>query len=648
MRRTLVLALAVFLLAVLGWLLGRSSPRTEDEQSPARVAEATTERREQRVEEALLEPADDAEVFVEKETTPPPPPETPPPSAEAAAEVVLVPTGRVVDARTGEGVPEIDVALASGETKVNARTDAAGWFGLEATDAISGSCSIHLADDSVPLLAQTLDPAVDPLPWVLEVPIGPTYPLQFVDPMRGRAERARLVESARDEGVAGELLVLSDEIAIAPEDAPEDRVWTWRTVRPGPLPWIRYPSVEHEPEGRLGKRIEADSGGAWHHGLALDTVGIQRPVALHFVEGRMTISGWVLDEKDDPVAGAFVLLLPPAETAASSVWYEARSAPAGSFTFAEVPRRHWRIFVWSLGAALVDEYVPQDPSPKPIVVRMFEGNIARSQESPLGARLASGKAVVLIEMTDCAPFARKWLLPPMHLPPPRCLWIESFVGIGAPLPLGGAADPNDSFFFGLERRRANPAAEGTFLRIEAVDGPTGVPLDGAEVHFGPSGDLVTRRASEGPWPFREESRLEWMVARPGCASAFGNEHSFATEDEARVARATLWPGWGAALYFRAGPPAEVAHAPDSGITPELTTDVVGVLTAAPIPGVEVHADGVAIETSDELGAVHLALDHAPLRLTLVRRHWRLTGLERLTVPGSAALRYVVWLEPERP
>ncbi len=644
MRRSLVLVLALALLAILGWILGRDGSR---EVGGPRLPpeEPSTVRGPAPRGEALLAPEEPPLAVVDEES---PPPSPAAPSLRTLPAVRGEPCGRVVDERTGEAVPEVVVFASRGDARASGTTDGAGWFETDAPGAGPGAIKIELVDAGVALASFSRDPAKEPPPWVLSVAIGPTYPLAFPAPARGSG-RARLVESARDEDVAGELAVLPGEITLDRETSADDRTWSWQPVRPGLAPWIRYPSMEHEPDDRLRKRIEAlGDDRRLHRGTARGTVGVQGTVGLRFLEVRMNVAGHVLDGQDRPIGGASVLLAPAhgasEGTRKASVWREALSGLDGSFAFDEVPSDAWNLFAWTVGpgSSFARERVVDDPRRSSVVLR------PRASEGFVGlgdipsAIPDRERAWLVLELAECAPFGRGWPLPlrgegrapplPGNVSLARLCWLGEPLWSSAEADIGGRAD---AFPAHLER-----------WTLQVADGPSGAPVEDAEVLLGPDGGIVTRSAGKASWLFPAEIELEWMVARAGYASAFGDENAFTTEEGARVARAVLWPGWGAALYFRAGPRLESELDPEADRTSALMSDVLGALASPPIPGVEVLADGVEAGTSDDHGAVRLAMDRVPLRLTLVRRHWRLTGLDRLAVPGSSALRYVVWLEPD--
>lgn len=69
-------------------------------------------------------------------------------------------------------------------------------------------------------------------------------------------------------------------------------------------------------------------------------------------------------------------------------------------------------------------------------------------------------------------------------------------------------------------------------------------------------------------------------------------------------------------------------------------DPMSALISAPLPAVQVQADGKPVAISDNNGDVQLSLDARPSVLTLMCKGWQLARLERM----HGGMRYVAWMK----
>ena len=142
-----------------------------------------------------------------------------------------------------------------------------------------------------------------------------------------------------------------------------------------------------------------------------------------------------------------------------------------------------------------------------------------------------------------------------------------------------------------------------------------------------------------------DASIVWTVTARGFAPALGDEAVFRDDDDDRVARVALSPGWGAGLFFRAGDPEKLLADPGpwEGWTFPNASAVLGLLGGAPLPGIEVLSDGdVPCGKSDAKGALRIAVAAAPARLKLRCDGWRLVAVERTGFGLDD--RFVVWME----
>jgi hypothetical protein len=242
-------------------------------------------------------------------------------SDDAAGRLKL--RGRIVDARTGQGLQQVEVKLRSGdqETRDSTQTDTEGRFASQVNFA-SGSLWV----------------------WGMDLLAGRTL---------GRIEHAH---AAAEDGKAGEL---EWRVAVGPTliaklvDAPQDRVWRLRLIedpgQPGALEWkwlyakelapsellgVRYAAYEHEPATFRDVRVQvASSDDVWR-----GEARVENSLGVHEVELRVeavgaALEGLVLDEDRKPVAATLVALGAADRPASRLQWPETTTDDLGLFRF---------------------------------------------------------------------------------------------------------------------------------------------------------------------------------------------------------------------------------------------------------------------------------------------------------------------------
>src|SRR5258705_6783223 len=151
-----------------------------------------------------------------------PPSQAPSASESAGARF----SGRVVDDRTEEPVPELTVTLTRGGRSGNAMTRPDGSFQVAAS-LPTGKLVVEIADLDTLVGGREQDFASSQTSdlGTIRVRIGPTVPL-LVEPENAKACTARLVESARPSGIAGVIDVRNENLeARTPLEGVGDRDW---------------------------------------------------------------------------------------------------------------------------------------------------------------------------------------------------------------------------------------------------------------------------------------------------------------------------------------------------------------------------------------------------------------------------------------
>jgi hypothetical protein len=204
--------------------------------------------------------------------------------------------GRVVEARTGQGLPYVDVCCRTEDQSFGpvVRSDRTGrfesrWTGseavcwLSATDALTGARLGRLEHEHAERDATPSDA-------VLPVEVGPTLIVRLVGAPADKAPwKVRILER------------------------PTDHVWSWqmpKVLEPDGALAARYVRFEHEPG--LGCRTWIQVAGADESWMG--EVEVAGPAGVHAVDVEVvpvkaSLSGTVLDEDDRPVEGAQLIAL---------------------------------------------------------------------------------------------------------------------------------------------------------------------------------------------------------------------------------------------------------------------------------------------------------------------------------------------------
>jgi len=334
--------------------------------------------------------------------------------------------GRVVDARTGEPVPDLGLILRRGGKKATARTGRDGAFRSHRT-LPSGSLDIECRD-ARSLIDHSIGGKENQDSVLVKVAIGPTCPLRLRSDDPNLANwKVRIIESRQEPGSAGSIEVLADgllfgEPGVAYGGDVADRRWPWVDIRPGNPPWIRYPAASWDPHPKYQAHLEVLHVSGTQQGLAQleSTIGIQ-PVTVvdsEPVEPLGTVVGRVTDPSGR-LGSATVLLLPTdAEidrTDRPPIFEEQSTAPSGAFRFERIPTGPRELLVYARDRHVKRLTVTVTPGTQDLgdfVLEEAEGHQwgmdirfpAKTQRMPDGPRYMSR-----LRLTAAGPYARAWL-----------------------------------------------------------------------------------------------------------------------------------------------------------------------------------------------------------------------------------------------
>jgi hypothetical protein len=580
--------------------------------------------------------------------------------------------GIVVDARTREPVPDLAVELRSGDVSDRVTTADDGSF-RSTQDFPDGTLSAMLYDAGKNVCRHEREHRAGALElgWLLDAPIGPTYPIRISGAISSEASgwTARIVESLRDPSSAGEIDVARGELKLAGglEQQP-DRAWSWlalREGRNGSAPWIRYPTIEFAPDAAYPVRLELR-----HDDPALDAEAMVRStVGIHpelFVRATASLLSARLEGEIRVVGGTSLpdvqlLLLPAsADTGVvmrSNTWDEARLETSGRFEFARVSPGD------KLLVAFAPNYVPAQQS-----LHLVRGmnrapiiHLVRAVQSSVEVSLRAAPAekslvAVQLRLAGIGNAARAWLSLgesaqygdwscsfrdlPAGLFEMRQIGLRSRA-LGKPYAATVLA-PRDLSIADVDPAQMKEVRFDVRLRGSSRGG-------GMMLSFGPGGsvfDAAMYRRDRRMW-LPAGAPLEWAAWHPGYAPQFGTSSDFKDVDGSLVASVDLAPGWGAEIFFRAGKPSGIAPKSAGGFDARSVIGAVGceLFTAPPIADVGVIADREKAAESDAEGAVRLSLPKMPRRLSLRCPGWHLTRLQFLPLKqGVAVESYLAWME----
>ena len=567
--------------------------------------------------------------------------------------------GRVIDTRTAQGLPELWVRLRRRGELSLAKTDERGYFFAD-RPVPEGKVSARVGfEPKEPWLEPGIfrldhdGTVAEEMQHVLRVDTGPGYRLKFMTvPVRNPQRwKARLVE--RDaEG--------------------EERPWSWQTLRRGDLPWLRYPTVEFEPDPLYRARIELRLAGADRYSRAAvtRTTGVaEEPVVMELAQ-YAAFGGQVIDATGRPVVDAKISLFQLSGSALPVVatdWQSVYTLRSGAFFFEEgVEPGRYHLLVESAGRENVNLDLPiEEEGTSAYRIRLPEVPIAGVLSGVLRGGEAGAPPMALFSLRSIdGGGVRRWLHPlekdPLwgNLTPEdgRLTFFFEDVPAGrlelSLFPLDGRAwEPRtvelDAPAEGLAFTCDDAAPQVTY-HFEVHDAATGEPLEEfraifrAEGWWNPEGLLLAPGVPAAM--VSPDSSFTWMVYQPGYRPRYG---ALPREVEGDVLSIPLElePGWGAELWLR--------DARGGGDRPELDTwtTMARVHQAPPVSGEEIRADGVALGQSDANGVFRVSLDAEPRALEIGGAQWTVLDStffadRRIVSKDSGEYRSVVlWLRP---
>jgi len=617
--------------------------------------------------------------------------------------------GTVCDSRTQEPVSELVVRFVGTGLGQSVRTDKDGSFrGRESI--LPPNLHATVTDRGTVVVERTeLDPIFGP--HVIGARLGPTYPLRFDsdEALPGDDWKARLVESRLHPGTPNALEVHEEGLRIYSESRVgseewtgadieseygsvdmSDRTWSWIPVRAGEDgPWVRFPTVEFEPDPSYRVRLEVRQRFENLVGSAPveSTVGRQAPVTVPVAEqpehrachltGEVVFKGggW----SSTPVR---VVLLPSAAELASTdrppIFEEQRldRIPTGFsryeyFVFEHLPPGPRTLLVYADGRKLEQREVVlkkglNEPAPIELarVKRRGRWWSEIRFDDPRPEEKGRGRYMSLLRLKAAGAYARAWLdldgwtegdrtkrvLAPAYTPD------AEFVHLGIGLDLLPRWTPATAEF------EASEAPIRLQLVADADLVPHGFEVSSSRneegpasflVYFGPGGILETcdYASNTTRWKLPDKSPLRFTVWAPGFAPTCGTEADFRDENGERIAKVELDPGWGAVLHFRSGNPNTFAEDPGpwAGWTFPAASHRVG-QAAPPIPGVGVEVNGKLVGHSDEEGMIRIAARKRPSLLVLDSPGWKVCATQKVGTSTfrevSFPYRYLVWMERE--
>jgi hypothetical protein len=530
-----LLLVAVVLIASLGWLLLRV-PSAATSAAPPLAAPSPTHRvapsapaadRAQLEPRSLVEPA---------AALPAPAPSTTSQSEVPAGSYIV--SGSVRDERTGEPVPELDVALESNGVREVCTTDAAGLFS-STREFPAAAVQATLTDLGWSVGSAKLEHAA--LPFDIAVRIGPTYPVSITPLVPNGQLQVRLTERTCGPWAAILEVDKGGDLEIAKTDTHD---WGPVLLRGDTQPWVRFPRAQEPRDEKWSAwlMLEDAYGQRWCEVAAPGTVGIRPSVRFSTDPGLGSIRGVVgqssarwkptrvcavpLERRDDLACG----------------WHHAKVGENGQFTLAGVRAGRWRVVAYANGL-YADEAIV-DVLPEGVALLQF--------------RLAEPAIDVQVVRKDEERDALLWGASPTSLAP----FHPPFVGVGAldDLPrlkmdvlavqLDAAQERRDmrtlrTTWDGAGELELGTPPERVRLRF-AFDAP-GSARATEWFALGPGGTV------DGVWPARRyvlvdpNEPLGWFAGARGCRPAFGTlQDGVRTDDELRI-RVQLAPGWGVHL-----------------------------------------------------------------------------------------------------
>jgi hypothetical protein len=533
-RIALVIAALAALLALIGWFLSRA-PRDASDDAPSRTIEPL---RPTRRPDGLARAVRSDTALEPGRANPTPTSLAPEPPADVAPLPHVLVAGSVRDARTGEPVPELTVALSGGGVEEICTTDAAGRFAtLREFPPVGVRAS--LSDLGWPVGSAKLEhPA---LPFEIQVAIGPTYPLHFDPWQPGGALQVRLVEHTTGPWAA---LLDVDEKGQIRFLRDEEREAGVALVRGAPG-WVRFPRAfqASSAESSAWLVLEDALGQRWCEAEAPGTSGIRPSVRFALGAGLASIAGTVGQVAVQRVPSR-VCAVPQEESQRIALgWHHAEVGADGRFELVGLRAGAWRVVAYAKGLYSDEAYV----------------DLQAEQMAVLDLRLAEPALDVRVVATSKREPDLFWAATPHDLAP----FHPPFLGLGSldALPrmqmdllaqdrrslreerhpqferAGWTGSGKLAFTTSTERQRL-------VFQVDVPEYARGT----AWYVLGPGSTTDGVRTAKEPSAIDPDEDAPWMAGARGCRPEWGRLRDVKSVDGLRVARVRLDPGWGVQVH----------------------------------------------------------------------------------------------------
>ena len=588
-----------------------------------------------------------------------------PPFDELEPEILR---GRVLHAESATPLDDVWVRLRRAGTTRWAHTDRRGYFHADGL-LKDGRISVRVGlDREGPWFApgalevEHAAAKASETVHVLRVASGPGYRLDF------------LQAAADNPGLWAARLVERDADG-------HQRSWSWRDLRLGEVPRLRYAADEFPEQRSFHSHVELRlKGRDWFGRAPVRRVAGEwlEPVLIPLVQ-YTAFGGSLVDEEGGAVAGAEISFLQ--KTGASlpvqgAQWRSVWSAADGAFRLPlELEPGEYQFCIRSegrepvrltlslaegetLGRALRLPSAREGKGSLVVEVRGEEGDPSLVIVS-LRSTGESGQRRILhtespsdpkgrVELTGATQrFHFRGLLPGDYevtlFPADGARYEPDRLDTSLP-----SENESGGEALVFQRRSGSPRLP---LRFQVIDGRSEESLRRYQVGLSspgwwyPLGRFVAAGDVFGSLP--KDSPIGWTVFAEGYRPARGLLSEAREEEGGLVIDVALEPGWGGELILRDG--SSVARLPNW----DTRQQVGSVHQAPPVPGVEVHVDGVLVGVSDASGKLVFERDVAPERLELFKPGWsRLAGAsgELVDLDDLALFREartaVVWMMPD--
>ncbi len=536
--------------------------------------------------------------------------------------------GRVIDARTGEGLPALALVVTTLDAPAESAilsTDSTGRFTSE-TELPARSLSIEVADEPpegrVVLGRFSIDHSTAGPDALFEVWIGPTRRLRIAGgPPDGW--KTRLVERHGDPELSGILWRTPGgwELGRA-ETEVDERPWSWLALRPGQegeLPFLRYPTIERDPDPSFSPFLELETEDGTHRGIAaLDAILSEAGAPVAVTARRVGTLRGVLDTGGGTLDPDEVQLwLRSRGGAARGPWFVEEN---GSFEIDDLDPASYRLSVLApLRAPVdVDFDLAQGITDLPPIA-FPAADDAHAIRGLLECDRGHARGAVLVEIEGTEPRATRTLL--LRIGGARVARTERFRVDDLP---GGRYVVRTESIEGEHRFtpdevqlvtpapamhfRCSGTTSSELLELDVHDARTGELLGSPRLELGAHRLLPFSWPESRPvqrwyhWP--SSTRRRWSVSVPGYQPASGDAADPRVfTGSPRSLSVAMERGFGIRIAVRRESGEEQA-----------------------VPDIRVRADGKPVGSTDERGELLLGLPDPPQRLELLHGSWKVVEL----------------------